>query len=504
MSHFKDICLKPISLNRHDQKDVAMGDNTQEKLEEMNAGLHRWKLIYDRILDISADGFLVVDEKGFILDINRAYCSFLGIKKKDTVGKYVMEVIKNSRLPEILKTGEMDVNVIHKLAKGQTPGNERYVAVTRAAVKHGNEVIAAVGQIYFAKEMMGLAEKLQNMDTELDYYKTELNRVARNRYSFDRIIGRSKLFQEARSIALKAARNDFTVLILGETGTGKEVFANAIHYASGRRNKPFIRVNCAAIPLGLLESELFGYEEGAFTGAKRGGKKGKFELANGGTIFLDEIGEMPQSMQVKILRVLQEKEIETIGGYKTIPIDVRVIAATNKDPKALGGNALRNDLYYRLNVIQLRMPPLKERREDIRPFMQHELKRLNEEYSRRIVLSPEAFSLLEVYDWPGNVRELINALESAYNLVDGQVILATHLPPHIRHHAEKSHRAAFHNRALSRTIDDVEREVLLNTLKRKNFNCRATAKELGIHRSTLYRKFEKFRIKRGGEETFNL
>ncbi|HTZ38694.1 MAG TPA: sigma 54-interacting transcriptional regulator [Syntrophales bacterium] len=481
-----------------------MRERSQARPEAGNDGLQRWKLIYDRILDISADGFLVVDEKANILDINRAYCAFLGIRREDAIGKYVMEVIKNSRLPEILKTGEMEVNVVHKLAKGQTPGNEKYVAVTRAAVKDEDKVIAAVGQIYFAKEMMDLSEKLQNMDIELNYYKNELSRVARKRYSFDNIIGRGKLFLEVKKIAQKAAKNDFAVLILGETGTGKEVFANAIHYASKRRNKPFIRVNCAAIPSELLESELFGYEEGAFTGAKRGGKKGKFELASGGTIFLDEIGEMPQSMQVKILRVLQEKEVERIGGYKTIPTDVRVIAATNRDPKALGGSALRNDLYYRLNVIQLKIPPLRERREDIRAFIHHVLRGLNEEYSRRVALSPEVFSLLEEYDWPGNVRELINVLESAYSLVDGQVILASNLPHHIRHRAERSHREPARSRPLSRTIDDIEKEVLLNVLKRKKFNCRATAKELGIHRSTLYRKFEKFRIRRDGEEIFNL
>lgn len=481
-----------------------MKDMTRERLEDVVADLHRQKLIYDRILEISADGFLVVDEKGYILDINKAYCSFLGIKRDDAIGKYVMGIIKNSKLPEILNTGEMEVNVIHELAKGQTPGNEKYVAVTRAAVKDGKKVIAAVGQIYFAKEMMDLAEKLQNMDMELSYYKNELNRVARKRYSCDRIIGQSRPFLEVKKIAQKAAKNDFAVLILGETGTGKEVFANAIHYASKRRNKPFIRVNCAAIPSELLESELFGYEEGSFTGAKRGGKKGKFELANGGTIFLDEIGEMPQPMQVKILRVLQEKEIERIGGYKTIPVDVRVIAATNRDPKALGGTTLRNDLYYRLNVIQLKIPPLRERREDIRPFVHHVLKGLNEEYSRRVILSPEVFSLLEEYDWPGNVRELINALESAYSIVDGQVILASSLPNHILHHTDKPHRATSRNRPLSRTIDDVEKEILLNALKRKKFNCQATAKELGIHRSTLYRKFDKFRIKRGKEEMLTI
>lgn len=504
MSRFIDTFLEPAFKSIMAKEVLKVREIPRDRTEKRIAELHRWKLIYDRILEISADGFLVVDEKGYILDINKAYCSFLGIEKKDTVGKYVMEVIKNSKLPEILKTGEMEVNVIHKLVKGQTPGIEKYVAVTRAAVKKENDVIAAVGQIYFAKEMLDLGEKIRNMDNELDYYKTELNRMARKRYSFDRMIGHSKKFLEVKAIAQKAAKNDFAVLILGETGTGKEVFANAIHYASVRRNKPFIRMNCAAIPSELMESELFGYEEGAFTGAKRSGKKGKFELANGGTIFLDEIGEMPQSMQVKLLRVLQEKEIERIGGDKTLSINVRVIAATNKDLEALGRNTLRDDLYYRLNSIQLKIPPLRDRRDDIRPFVQYILKRLNEEYSRGVSLSPEAFSLLEAYNWPGNVREVINVLESAYSLVDGQVILASNLPSHLQHYVEKPKSGVSRIKPLSRTIDDVEKEVLVNTLKRQKFNCRATAKELGIHRSTLYRKFEKFQIKRNGGEMINL
>ncbi|HRR41096.1 MAG TPA: sigma 54-interacting transcriptional regulator [Syntrophales bacterium] len=467
--------------------------------------LKRWKLIYDRILDMSADGFLVVDSAGYIIDINPAYCTFLGRKKSDIVGKYVTDIIRNSKLPHFLKTGESEVNVIHRLAKGQTPGGESYVAVTRAAVKDGERIVAAVGQIYFAKEIMELTNKLQAMDMELDYYKKELNRLAGEKYSFANMIGRSKIFLDVKKIAERAARNEFAVLILGETGTGKEVFAHAIHYASKRRFKPLIRVNCAAIPSELLESELFGYEDGAFTGARRGGKRGKFELAHGGTIFLDEIGEMPKSMQVKLLRVLQEKEYERVGGTRLHPLDVRIIAATNKKLQPFQPGDLREDLYYRLSAIQFTIPPLRERREDIPLFVNAILRRLNDNYGRRVVPAPEVFDLLVSYSWPGNVRELINAIESAYSIVEGDAILSTHLPSHIRNFISRKPANQPHkSQRLSNTIDAIEKDILLAALKRNNFNCKAVARELGIHRSTLYRKFEKYKLGRQSEWHFTL
>jgi len=277
------------------------------KLEELN----RQKLIFEKILEISEDGFLIVDDNEKIIGINKAYCDFLGLSKDEIIGKHVLDIIKNSKLPQILSTGEIEIDVIHKLVRGQSANNEKYVFVARAPVKNeDNKIIAAVGQIKFSLKTVALAKKLQDIDMQLQYYKKELTRIIGNQYSFENIIGQSDNFLYVKKIAMKASKNDFTVLINGDTGTGKEVFAHAVHLASNRRNQPFVKINCAAIPSQLLESELFGYEEGSFTGAKRGGKKGKFEFANGGTIFLDEIGDMPLDMQAKLLRVLQEKEIE--------------------------------------------------------------------------------------------------------------------------------------------------------------------------------------------------
>ncbi|EOD00862.1 sigma-54 interaction domain-containing protein [Caldisalinibacter kiritimatiensis] len=460
--------------------------------------LKKLKLIFNKIMEISDDGFLIVNDKGFIIEINKAYCEFLGLKKKDIIGKYVTEIIKNSKLPKLLsdKNYKTEVNVIHKLLKGQTPTNEKYAIVTRAPVKEDNKTIAAVGQVKFSHNTMKLAEKLQNLDMELQYYKKELKRLAKDRYSFNNIIGKSKEFIKIKELAKKAINNDFTVLLTGETGTGKEVFANAIHYASRRRNKPFIRINCAAIPSELLESELFGYVEGSFTGARRGGKKGKFELADGGTIFLDEIGEMPMQMQAKLLRVLQEREIEKVGSYKPIPIDVRVIAATNKNLREkIRNNTFREDLYYRLNVIEINIPPLRNRREDIELFADYFLDELNEKYETNVKISKEAKKVLNDYSWPGNVRELKNVIERAYVLADEDIILNAHLPTNILTES-KIQTSNVTNKSLEILMEDIERRIIIDVLSRNNFNCRKTAKDLGIHRSTLYKKMERLNIKR--------
>lgn len=456
--------------------------------------LQRANLIFHKLLDISSDGFLIIDESGSIIEINTAYLDFLALKREDVVGKHVLEIIKNSKLPEILVTGETDVNVLHKFTEGQSPNKERVCAVTRAPVKNNNKVIAAVGQIKFLAATRDLAIKLQQIDSELQYYKSELNRIVGNRYSFDSMIGQSSSFTKAKAVAQKAAHNEFNVLITGDTGTGKEVFAHAIHKASARSSKPFIRINCAAIPSELLEAELFGYEEGAFTGAKKGGRKGKFELANGGTIFLDEIGDMPLMMQAKMLRVLQEREVEKVGGYNPLPIDVRVIAATNQNlEERVSAKLFRADLYYRLNVIQVKIPPLKERTEDIPLLSNYFLNDLNERYRTSIRISDMAMCAFTAYHWPGNVRELRNVVERAYSMVDGDVIINAHLPANIISRA-KADDIGLKGRRLEMLMDEIERDILLEILRKNEFNCSAAAKELGIHRGTLYKKLDKLGI----------
>lgn len=457
--------------------------------------LEKRNLIFETILGMTEDGFLIIDEFNNIIEINRAYCEFLGLKQEEVLGKHVYEVIKNSQLPQILQSGRIEVNVLHKLVKGQAPNQEKYCIVTRAPVKQGDQVVAAVGQVKFSLKTMELANKLKNLDEELQYYKNELSRIIGSKYSFKAMIGTSAAFLASKKIAEKAAKNDLTVLLTGETGTGKEVFANAIHFENNRGKNAFIRINCAAIPTELLESELFGYAEGAFTGAKRGGKKGKFELANNGTIFLDEIGDMPLTMQAKLLRVLQENEIEKVGSDETIPINVRVIAATNLNlEEKVKSQAFREDLYYRLNVIQIKIPPLRERSEDIQLYIDYFLRELNEKYETNISISSDTMDTLRNYAWHGNIRELKNTIDRAYALVEDDIILNAHLPVNV---ISKS-RLPFGittDKAYTTLMEDFERELLVSFLEKNKYNCRKTAVELNIHRTTLYNKIEKLGIK---------
>ncbi|MDX9870980.1 MAG: sigma 54-interacting transcriptional regulator [Clostridia bacterium] len=464
---------------------MSMNDNTLVLKQEL--------LIYRRIMDVSTDGFIVVDKNAYIIDINQAYCNYLDVKREEVLGKYVRDVIKNSSMPEIVRTGQGDTNTIHAYMGDQVRGKEKIVAVTRSAVLDGNEIIGAVSQIKFSNEMMDLAQKIQALGAELQYYKKELKRIGVTRHSFENMIGKNPRFLEIKNMAKKVAGKDLSLLILGETGSGKEVFANAIHYASQRRDGPFIRVNCAAIPSELLESELFGYEEGSFTGARRGGKKGKFELANGGTIFLDEIGDMPLNMQAKILRVLQENELEKVGGSEIIPLNIRVIAATNQDlEQKMRNNTFRSDLYYRLNVIQFEIPPLRQRPEDVQDFINSFLAELNERYDTNVILAPEVLQMLLKYNWPGNIREVKNIVERAYSLVEGNVIKLNSLPSAVFEGREVQISPKKGN--LDDIIENVERDTLLRIIQKNNYNCKMTARELGIHRSTLYKKLNKLNI----------
>ncbi|MDI6616526.1 MAG: sigma 54-interacting transcriptional regulator [Syntrophaceae bacterium] len=308
--------------------------------------------------------------------------------------------------------------------------------------------------------------------------------------SFDTIIGESPAIIEIKDRAMKAAKSSSTVLIHGESGTGKELFARAIHSASPRKNKPFVAINCAAIPEQLLESELFGYEEGAFTGAVRGGRSGKFELADGGTVFLDEIGDMPLHLQVKLLRVLQERKIDRVGGKIPIPIDVRIIAATNSDlENRVSLGEFREDLFFRLNVIPLHIPSLAERKEDIPILMDYLLDKCNSKLGKAIEgFSDEVLGLFLKYNWKGNVRELENAIEYAVNMEQGKLITLSSLPLRMRDGTVK------HSDGKSNGIsalEDMEREMIDKAIRTYESKEKA-AQALGIGRATLFRKIKKY------------
>ncbi len=315
-------------------------------------------------------------------------------------------------------------------------------------------------------------------------------------YTFASIVGSGRAVGAAIEDARRASRTDSTVLLRGETGTGKELFAHAIHAAGPRRSCPFIKLNCAAVPAELLESELFGYEEGAFTGARKGGKPGKFEMAQGGTLFLDEIGDMPMPMQAKLLRVLQEREVERVGATSPKRVDIRIIAATAKNlEEQVGEGKFRADLYYRINVIPIHIPPLRERPEDIGEIAEHLLSKISAESGgepkRR--LSTEAEDLLRSHAWPGNIRELQNVLERAVAMSKGEVLLPEHFPPQFQRGVPGSARGSIPG-TLASAKADAERTAILAALKASGGNKAKAAALLGIHRVKLYEKMKRHGI----------
>jgi DNA-binding NtrC family response regulator/iron only hydrogenase large subunit-like protein len=338
---------------------------------------------------------------------------------------------------------------------------------------------------------MCLPYLLENSRGELEYYKVKMRKGRATGKDIDSIISKAPNVEELKELAMKAAQNDATILIQGESGVGKEVFAQAIHHSGSRKNGPFVGINCAALPELLLESELFGYEEGAFTGARKGGKLGRFELARGGTILLDEVGDLPLSMQVKLLRVLQEKKYERVGGTKSIDLNARIIAASNMDLKILVREGkFRVDLYYRVNVITLTLPPLRERKEDIPLLVGYFLQKIAEQKKAPPkIVSDKVLDLFSKYDWPGNVRELENVVERAVFISDGNVIHVEHLPPVL-----KSLTYEFTPKIIpiKDAVRELEKELIEEALKATNNNRVSAANLLGLPRATLYVKLKEY------------
>lgn len=461
-----------------------------EKMSQKLVAAEKWKDILYTVLNNAYDGIVIVDENGYITMFNQSYADFLGVRPEDMIGKHVTEVIENTRMHIIVKTGKPEFRQIQHI-KGHN------IVCDRIPIWKENKIVGGVGKILFRdiSEVDILAEQLHELKKELEYYKVELKRhTQQTKYSLEDIIGESQVIKDLKEMVTKIAMTSSTVLLTGESGTGKELFAHAIHNASPRYHYPFIKVNCGAIPENLLESELFGYEEGSFTGAKKGGKPGKFELANGGTIFLDEIGDMPLNMQVKLLRVLQEKEVERIGGKRPIQVDVRIIAATNQNLQLLVKQGkFRSDLFYRLNVVNLEIPPLRERKEDIPLLVEHFLYKLGMSLGcGRKKISKPALEILMQHNWPGNVRELENVIERTLNLMNGPEILPDHLPLYLTDNMVSKNRPTG---PLRETLAKVEKELLENALKETKGDCILAARLLGISKSTFYEKIARYKIR---------
>lgn len=459
------------------------------------------------VLDAAYEGIVVVDAQGIIREINSAYCRFLGVRREEAIGRHVTEVIDNTRMHIVVQTGIPERGCIQRV-RGQE------VVVHRIPIWEGGRVIGAVGLVVFrsVSELVELLERIQETVRAESNPKAKVPDesavgavpagIREGRDPFAALLGRSEALETVKRLARKAARTPSTVLITGESGTGKELLARAIHAASPFAEGPFVSVNCAAIPENLLEAELFGYEEGAFTGARKGGKPGKIELADGGTLFLDEIGDMPLAMQAKLLRVLEERRVERVGGVTSRPVRVRVIAATNRSlEEMVRKGAFRADLYYRLNIIRLHLPPLRERRTEIPLLLSHHLERVVRRYRLPAKsFTKEAVSILIAYHWPGNVRELVNTVEALVNLVDGPDIRPEDLPPHIRsaaktpdgQGAEEAQEELSLVREVKRAAEERERERILAALSQAGGNKAKAARLLGIHRSTLYEKLRKY------------
>lgn len=444
--------------------------------------------ILDTIINTFNEWILVTDEKGIITMMSKAYKEFLGCSNPE--GKPVEQVVENTKMMNVIETGIAEIGGVQEIK-----GNK--MIAMRAPLKKDGKVIGAIGKVVFKdiSDFHSLSTKLSNLEKEIEFYKNELDKERKARYSIENIVGDSPEMLGVKNLIKRVANTNSNVLIGGESGTGKELIAHSIHNASNRNLAPFVKINCAAIPAELLESELFGYEEGAFTGAKKGGKKGKFELANNGTIFLDEIGDMPMDMQVKLLRVIQEKEIERVGGNSLKSINVRIIAATNKNlENSIKEGKFREDLYYRLNVMKISIPPLRDRKEDI-PKLVNELRI---KVAKRLGIyvegiSKEAVECLVNYDWPGNIRELENVIERAINLLESDLIIKLeHLPERLTKNKFKSYKDK--NRHLKDIIEEVEKDVVLECLKENNWNKNKVAKILGISRAGLYKKIEEYKL----------
>lgn len=426
------------------------------------------------ILDSVHEGIIVVDVGGKIVSCNASAEKMLGVLHRQMEGKEISSFFPQS-ISRLLAAGESFTDQEIYLEKGTT--TQHFLCTGAPIIKDGQ----MTGSVVTVKDFREVRRLLAGVESTPGY-------------CFESIISQSRVMADVKKKALKAAQTNSTVLIRGESGTGKELLARAIHNASSRRTGPFVAINCGAIPESLLESELYGYEEGAFTGARRGGKPGRFELANGGTIFLDEVGDMSLHLQVKLLRVLQDGVFEKVGGQKPRRADVRVLAATNRPLEELVDRGLfRQDLYFRLNVIPITLPPLRVREGDILLLLNHFLSKYNQQLGKNVKgFAPEALTRLLGYSWPGNIRELQNAVEYAMNMVNGDLITPEFLPQltGVGGNGRETQREL---RSLAEVVENTFRDAVAQ-FGRSESGVKEIARVLGISRATVYRKFKEYGI----------
>ncbi|MEN6390840.1 MAG: sigma 54-interacting transcriptional regulator [Syntrophomonas sp.] len=465
-----------------DKSDVEEIVNELEVVKDMHTTL-------DGVLNATSDGILVSDVYGQVKYINKRASELLVKNSQNIVGKQVADVLKNEGARHALKNGLPEITEC-------IIGNKKCI-ISHIPIKKAKDdhfvITGVVSTIYLDDNILTeeIATKLLSLKQQVNYYRSELEKKG-GESRFEQIISNNAEFNNMKSEALRIARSTSTVLLTGESGVGKDMFARAIHASSPRSKHPFVKVNCAAIPETLLESELFGYAPGSFTGASQKGKPGYFEQAHKGSIFLDEIGDMPLSVQVKILQVLQEKQFMRVGGTSLQTVDVRIVAATNKDLReAIRKGAFREDLFYRLNVIEFHLPQLRERFEDILPLAHKFIEKYNNILGSHITgIKREACHVLESHSWPGNIRELENAIERAANYAWEGQIGVEHLPAHIFQPQAKKLEPSNYRSALS----DVDKNIIIEALQKTKGNKSAAARMLNLSRSAFYEKLSKYGI----------
>ena len=441
-------------------------------------------------LERASAGAIAVDADGRISWINPSYARLIGDPPEQLVGRPVREVIPNTRMPETVRTGQPKLLDIMEF-------RDQQLVVTRLPVVDGGRVIGALAFVVYddLQPLAPLMGKYRRLQEDLAAARRALARRSA-RYSLSDFVGASPAALEVKRRARLAAGRETPVLLLGETGTGKEILAQAIHSASARANRPFVGVNLAAIPENLLEAEFFGVAPGAYTGAGERAREGKFQLAHGGTLFLDEIGDMPLALQAKLLRVLEEQEVEPLGSNTVHPVDVRIIAATSRDMDAmLRDGTFRSDLYYRLNVLEIRVPPLRERLNDLGVLCETLLEDIALGGELHAELTAEGLAVLHQYHWPGNIRELRNALAQALTLNEGeQALSAADMaavlpePTYHRRGTPSTDAPAGPVRPLAETVAAAEQAAIEDALRATGGNRSQAARMLGISRSVLYEK----------------
>ena len=448
----------------------------------------------------SIDMTTIINTEGCIRYIGSKYADILGISQHDAIGRPITEIIPDTHLLDIIKSGEAQRGCVYVM-KNRVPIICDYNPVWNKDGKLiGAICITSMSDI---TSLTKLAQTIKALEHENELYRNQLSALTTKTFSIDTIIGLSPAMQQLKVQIKKVAPTDLPVLITGKTGTGKEIIADAIHYLSKRKYGKFIKINCAAIPGDLLESELFGYSSGAFSGASKGGKVGKFELANNGTLLLDEIGEFPLNLQPKLLRVLQDQQVEHVGGIKPIKVDTRIVCSTNRNlAQMVAEGTFRQDLYYRINVVELHIPPLRKRTEDIPALCDVLIQKINLNHNCRTPrVSDDVLSLFSEYDWPGNVRELEHVLERACVLSPNKVLQVSDFDfflPTIFHNTPQINidytSQEMRPPSLKDQRNNTERETIISALAKSGGNKTNAAKLLNISRSLLYNKIKTYNI----------